>query len=537
MFKEGVIKYEMYYIYKISRCQDRKEIKMYIFKNAIRNIFRTKGRNILIGVIVFIIAFSACIGLSIRQAANNALESSVDKMNITANISVDRSTMMNKAAESGSDKGAMREMLSTIEYLSLSEMLTYAKADSVEDFTYSSSVTINGSDLFNPVTEETEDTEEIETSENSLFKEGAEGNADNKPAMRWGNEGEFTLTGYSSYKMMTDFSDGIKSVVDGEIFDITSDEFECIISDEAATFNGTKVGDTITLINPNNEDETYELKVVGIYNNEQSASVSDGFVRGFSTSSDASNQVYCSYSVLSNILKSSEENEVVTTDEESGTQTSTKMNEQVSGLYYFATVEDYEAFSSEAKKLGLSEDYIVSSEDVTAFKESVAPLENLSEMAGYFLIVILMIGAVVLIVLNIFNIRERKYEVGVLTAIGMKKSRVAIAVMIGAFAGSLSSVKVTNTLLESQIEAVESENESLSESFGMEAGQMNKGPMNFSSQQTEEVEYISSVKAAVDLEVLSKLMLLSVALGLVSASVSVLFIMRYEPLKILTNRD
>lgn len=48
-------------------------------------------------------------------------------------------------------------------------------------------------------------------------------------------------------------------------------------------------------------------------------------------------------------------------------------------------------------------------------------------MAGYFLIVILAIGAIVLIVLNIFNIRERKYEVGVLTAIGMKKSRVAIS--------------------------------------------------------------------------------------------------------------
>jgi putative ABC transport system permease protein len=525
---------------------------MYIFKNAIRNIFRTKGRNILIGVIVFIIAFSACIGLSIRQAANNALESSIDKMDITASISVDRSAMMNKAAESGSDKGAMREMLSTVEYLSLSEMLTYAKADSVEDFTYSSSVTINGSDLFNPVTEEADDTEETEestNSENSLFKEQPEGNSSNKPNMRWGNQGEFTLTGYNSYKMMTDFSDGIKSIVDGEIFDITSDEVECIISDEAATFNGTKVGDTITLINPNNEEETYELKVVGIYNNEQSASVSEGFVRGFSTASDASNQVYCSYNTLSNILKSSEENEVVTTDEESGTQTSTKMNEQVSGLYYFASVEDYDAFSNEAKELGLSEDYIVSSEDVNAFKESVVPLENLSEMAGYFLIVILMIGAIVLIVLNIFNIRERKYEVGVLTAIGMKKSRVAIqfvseiflvtilAVMIGAFAGSISSVKVTNTLLESQIEAVESENESVSESFGMDVGQMNKGFMNASPQQSTEVEYISSVKAAVDLEVLSKLMLLSVALGLVSASVSVLFIMRYEPLRILTDRD
>lgn len=36
---------------------------------------------------------------------------------------------------------------------------------------------------------------------------------------------------------------------------------------------------------------------------------------------------------------------------------------------------------------------------------------------------ILVIGAVILVVLNIFNVRERKYEIGVLTAMGMKKER------------------------------------------------------------------------------------------------------------------
>ena len=42
---------------------------MYIIKNAFRCIGRAKGRNILIGIIALVIAISACIGLSIRQAA------------------------------------------------------------------------------------------------------------------------------------------------------------------------------------------------------------------------------------------------------------------------------------------------------------------------------------------------------------------------------------------------------------------------------------------------------------------------------------
>ena len=34
---------------------------MYIFKNAIRNVFRSKDRSILIGIILFVLMFSACI--------------------------------------------------------------------------------------------------------------------------------------------------------------------------------------------------------------------------------------------------------------------------------------------------------------------------------------------------------------------------------------------------------------------------------------------------------------------------------------------
>ena len=57
---------------------------MYIIKNALRCIGRSKGRNILIGIIALVIAVSACIGLSIRQAADSAKESMLDGMSVTA---------------------------------------------------------------------------------------------------------------------------------------------------------------------------------------------------------------------------------------------------------------------------------------------------------------------------------------------------------------------------------------------------------------------------------------------------------------------
>ena len=59
-------------------------------------------------------------------------------------------------------------------------------------------------------------------------------------------------------------------------------------------------------------------------------------------------------------------------------------------------------------KRALSDSYQVTSNDVTSYEQSLVPLKNLSTFATYFLIVVLIIGAVILIVLNIFNIREPK---------------------------------------------------------------------------------------------------------------------------------
>lgn len=75
---------------------------------------------------------------------------------------------------------------------------------------------------------------------------------------------DFTLKGYSSIDSMNDFIEGSYTITDGEV----STDFEgnnCIINNELATLNNIKVGDTITIIDSSNEDNTYELTVTGIY--------------------------------------------------------------------------------------------------------------------------------------------------------------------------------------------------------------------------------------------------------------------------------
>ena len=65
---------------------------MYVIKNALRNISRSKGRNILILIILLVI--SSCVALSIRHAAETAREEGLAKLNITAQITPDISSTL-----------------------------------------------------------------------------------------------------------------------------------------------------------------------------------------------------------------------------------------------------------------------------------------------------------------------------------------------------------------------------------------------------------------------------------------------------------
>lgn len=504
---------------------------MYILKNAMRNVWRAKGRNILMGIIIFIIAIAVCIGFSIRQASEDAKESTLSGMSVTATISVDRTTLMQQSGgSSGSfDKSAFMSLQQ--QGLELSELETYAGADSVSDFYYSASVYVNGSEAFEAVT-----SEDTSTDTTGMGSNGGKGGG-------MSSQGDFTLVGYSSDRAMTDFVSGTSVITDGSVFAENTKTMTCIISDELALFNNLKVGDKIIVANPSNVEETYTLKIKGIYNNSQSDTENtNSFRRGNQTATDPANQIYMSYETLKRITDASAKTVEATT--ENTEETASALAMKVSGVYVFDTVNDYEQFEAQVRELGLADTYKVSSSDVSAYEESLVPLETLSSMVKYFLIVILIIGAVILVVLNLFNTRARKYEIGVLTAIGMKKGKVAmqfvseilmvtvVAVLLGGIVGAVTSVPVANSLLESQVAAEESAVSQQSDSFGRDSG-FGKGSQTVST----DVTYVAEITSTVDVTILAEVLGISVLLAVLAGGVSVMSIMRYDPLKILSGRD
>lgn len=255
--------------------------------------------------------------------------------------------------------------------------------------------------------------------------------------------GDFTLTGFSSDTAIANAANGTFTMSSGEVFGYgESDNGKVIISKALADFNALKVGDEITVTNPSDTSTTYTFTISGIYKNSTSSNTS---AMG-GTSQDADNAIYTSVSTLKSLGLDAD---TTANDDDNNTTT------QLGYTYVLGSADDYETFASDVRKAGLDDTCAVQSADVENYESSLVPLDNLAKFALTLLIVVLAVGAVVL---NLFNIRERKYEVGVLTAIGVKKAKVAAqfaiellivtmcGIALGVAGGAVASVPVSNQL-------------------------------------------------------------------------------------------
>lgn len=572
---------------------------MFVVKNAWRSVVRNKGRNILIAIIVAVIAAAATIGLAIRNAAETARESGLNSTTVTATISVDRDAMMNKAKEAADssdsssggapDFDSMRSALNQ-DSLSLDDYNKYAEASSVDVSTYYTETTsVNATSKFQPVESSTSNASK--SSDSSSDSKSSDSSSDNKqggPSGQGGDmggmtSGDFSLVGFSSDTAVANASNGTFTMSDGQVFGYDSDsDGDVIISKTLAEFNNLKVGSTITVADLSSSKTTYKLTVVGIYENSSSNSFGMGGPMG-GTSSDPDNAIYTSISTLKKLGLSTE-------SKTSSNTSSSRSATQLSYSYVLGSKDDYETFSTDATNAGLSDEYKVSSADVEQYESSLVPLNNLSSFALTLLLIVLAVGAVVLVVLNLFNVRERKYEIGVLTAIGINKIKVIaqfvlellivtmIGIAVGVGAGAVASVPVSNALLAQQISSQETTQSNQMAQFGREAdmgggpgGGGQEPPSNDSADNSSNdssststdsnttdnksseapdnqqgggfpgfdkaANYVSEVNATVNFKVVGQLILIGLALTLISALVGVIAIIRYEPLQILADRS
>lgn len=484
---------------------------MYILKNVITSIIRNKGRNILIGLVILVIACATSITLAINNTSTNLINTYKSKYQTEATLGINRENMMKDFNPENKEetKENMQEKFSSISSISVDSIKKYADSDYVKSYYYTMKVGVNANNL-----------EKASMTSNSDNEKQAKNRPERKDFSNQ-TEGDFELLGYSSLNAMNDFIEGNYKITSGEVFtDFKSDS--CLINKELATLNNISVGDKITIVNPQDEDKTYELTVTGIYEESSSNSGMNMFANSVNT-------------IITNtnfIQKVSAEDE--------------DLSVETSPTFTLTSSKVVNKFESELREKGLDDNLSVET-NLDQVENSTKTISNVKTFSITFLIITLVIGTIVLFVINMINIRERKYEIGVLRTIGMKKTKVAqqflyellivafTSLILGAGVGATLSVPVSNHLLQSEISSSKQETENIANNFGH--GPEKKQDRQNKFQGVTNVETFKSIDAVVDFKVLIELLGIGLVITLISCTSSIISIQRFSPLTILKERS
>ncbi|WP_040196244.1 ABC transporter permease [Candidatus Soleaferrea massiliensis] len=422
---------------------------MYLFENAIRNIFRNKGRNIILALITFLIIFAASVSFLISDATKSIIDNAYTQFGNQVTI------------EPTSAKAPK-----------ISDYLKYGESDLLQKTEFS--MTAYGRlDGLRALDEETPD-----------------GNAN------------MILISASRADLGEDFRKGLRSITQGKA---PEKKNECLVSEAFAKLNSLHIGAEIKLLPADAEKSgTATLKVSGIY--------SDNSVNG--TGGQMGVPLY------------NRNNEIITTVETAAAIDFmvNSTGQLFDAVYFLRSPDLLEAFQNELRGKGLPASCTVTANE-EEYQQVVAPVEKLSGISNVFLMVVLILGAAVLILVSVMSMRERKYEVGVLRAMGMKKGKVILSMLteavavtaacliIGLGAGTAAAQPVADILIQ----------------------QTTHSEPAASGQEDEENHSVIQIRMTASAA--GEISLVALLLAGISSAAGILYITRFEPNKILSERN
>lgn len=475
---------------------------MFDLKNSFKNVKRNSKRYVIVGILIFIISFISVIALIVDQSSQATIEYYMNEYGSTATIDIDPEQLRSSfdpSQESSDDSGEQVSMEDIA--LTYDDYQAIAESDYVTDVSYEMSANLINTNL----TTEDESEESDESSEGMPSMEGQ------GPGGQEQTEGSFSFIGSNTLEDSDYFSDENNVLVDG---DYPTEDNQIAISSNLSELNDKVVGDTIKFTT-SDEETTITMEVVGIYESVTQNQMMMG----------SSETIYTTYDTLANI-----------TDERSN----------ITATYTLTSYDVVDEFESWLYDNGVNEMYYVNNNQ-ELLEQIIGPVESTMSLLNNVMILVFIIGGAILVFINILILRERKYEIGVLRALGQKKGTVVkglvyeasvvalIAMVFAIGVGMVSAQPIANSLLQSESTAETTED-------GMEGpgGQGGQGGgmqmnMSFGNQQTTGEE-VTSLDTSINGNVLLITFAINLLLMLITTFVSARFITRQEPNEILRER-
>jgi putative ABC transport system permease protein len=461
---------------------------MYIIQNALKNIGRNKGRNLLIGVIILAIMSATVVSLIINNTSGRIIDDYKTRFGSKVSLTPDLEQMYSE--------GQNFNRVTTEQYLA------FAESELLSDSTFTAQVpaisdTVKAIDQDNGA------------QGGNIRLQGPNGAAQESPTMK--------IIGHSSITGLTEFTDGQRKIEEGRMFEA---ENEAIVSKEFAEQNGLSVGDKMQIDSVMGEGISYELTVSGIYLD--------------STSAYGEMPMQISFMNRRNEILTGFDSIMKTAQAAGGAV-------NVQATYYLKNPDMLPDFEEELQAKGLPESYTVST-DEASYKKVVGPVEAMRGIFFTFMIVVLILGSLILMLLYSIAIRERKYEIGVLRAMGLKKGKVALGLMSEALVimavclvaglglGTVLSQPVADAILQDQVAAAEETNAAGGGGRFLMVG----GQSNISNVSTPP---ISELNVGLDAATIAQIAVIALVLALLSSAVGIRKITKFEPINILMERN
>jgi len=442
---------------------------LYVIENALRNVAKNKGRNLLQGAMIFAVITATVIALSIHNTSNALISEYQTRLGSEASIVYER---------------RMQGGNSNLASFTAEQTLAFSQSEYLQSTDMSSSLACRSDTL--AVIDQSDQ-------ENSVLAEGSQsyGGDVSCATMR--------LRG-GAYQ---DFSNKLRKLSEGAMPEADS---ECIVSMEFAALNELSIGDPIPL-------------TAGLFDADQGTRDVDIPLTLVGTYADATEE----YSGAVRVPYRNRRNEILTTfDTVLNAQGDHLSGVAAAATYYLKSPDMLEAFAAEIHTKGLPSGYRVET-DNAGYHRMVMPMMGLKDISLTFLLIVLVLGGAIMMLLSVIAVRERKYEIGVLRAMGMKKRKLAMGLwveiivitcccfLLGMIAGGLLSQPISDALL---------------------AGKQSLPLASASAVKPQASIHISTGPLAA-LEIFGVAVLLASIAGVVSVS----HITKYEPIKILMERN
>ncbi|MBT2690145.1 ABC transporter permease [Bacillus sp. ISL-47] len=485
---------------------------MNFLKRAFLSVKARKGKSILQIFVFTVICVLVLAGLSTQTAAEKSGDLARQKLGADVTLQADMEKLREQAMseQSGGERVRFQSVLVPLE--AAEELASY---EQIKGYNFYSSTTGLASN-FEPI--------ESESADADTSDESGEGQEPGRGMPGGMMQGDVSLQGVAFTDSVAEFRDGTSAIVEGS--GITEEHIGknvTLIEQTLAEENELGVGDKITVTNPRDETAVLEFEIIGIY---QTASAGSDQAMDF-TALNPYNKLYVPYTAAASIKGADYENSID------------------SAIYYIDDPAEMQSFIDQAKReSSIDFETFKLDADDQLYQQMVGPIENVASFSNNIVYLVSIAGAIILGLIVMMSIRERKYEMGVLLAIGEKRWKLAgqfiaeilvVAVLslgIATASGNVVAGQLGDKLLNQELASAEQTN--TPESFrGRGMGGFGPGMM----QAQASVETVDELNVQVTTEDLGFLALIGLVIAAVSVLLPSLSVLRLQPKAILSKQD